>query len=152
MDAQDVGTALDLRRAGKSWRGACPVCGGTDRSGKFVVSQQGDRVLWHCFAGCHQDQIRQELVARGLLGKPNERRPQPKYTRDQIEISELIVMIGEAAIRRNEWPNEQDHAALVRAAGIVRECPRNTTQGRLAAKALRTVHVTNYLEDKRWTR
>jgi len=152
MDADQIGHALDLKRSGGSWRGCCPCCGGSARSGKFILSEKNGKLLWFCHAGCSQSAIRQELTDRGLLARPNESRPQAKYTRDQVEIAELIVLVAEAAIRRNEWPNEQDHAALVRAAGIVRESPRNTTQGRLSAKALRTVHVNNYLEDKRWTR
>ena len=144
-DATAIAHALDLRRAGKSWRGACPACGGSDRSGKFIVSEKDGRVLWFCHAGCSQSAIRQELADRGLMARPDPRRPQPKYSRDQIEISELIVLVGEAAIRRKEWPNETDHLALVKAAAIVRECPRTTIQGRLATKALNASHVSAYL-------
>jgi len=146
-DATAIAHALDLRRAGKSWRGACPACGGSDRSAKFIVTEKDGKLLWFCHSGCSQSAIRQELADRGLMARPDPRRPQPKYSRDQIEIAELIVLVGEAALRRQEWPNEQDHAALVRAAGIVRESPRNTTQGRLASKALATSHMRVYLGD-----
>ena len=144
-DADQIGHALDLKRSGNGWRGSCPACGGSSRSSKFVITEKDGRVLWFCHAGCSQAAIRQELTDRGLLAKPNESRPQPKYTRYQIEIAELTVLIGEAALRRREWPNERDHAALVRAAAIVREYPNNTMQGKLATKALKTNLVRTYL-------
>ena len=144
-DADQIGHALDLKRSGNGWRGSCPACGGSARSSKFVITEKDGRVPWFCHAGCSQSAIRQELTDRGLLTRPNESRPGPKHTRDQVEIAELIVLIAEAAIRRREWPNETDHLALVRAAAIVRECPRNTTPGRLATKALNASHVSAYL-------
>ena len=55
MDASCIAESLDLKRNGNGWRGPCPVCGGSDKSQKFVIRDDGDHVLVHCFAGCDQD-------------------------------------------------------------------------------------------------
>src|SRR5579871_4320841 len=39
-----------LRRSGKSLLGACPMCGGKQKSGRFEIFV--DQQTWGCYAGC----------------------------------------------------------------------------------------------------
>lgn len=62
--------ALALGGATPSRRGyLCRCPAHQDRSPSLAVADAQDgRLLWHCFAGCSQQAVRDELVARGLLG------------------------------------------------------------------------------------
>ena len=152
MDAEAVAIALDLKRAGKGWRGPCPCCGGSDRAGKFSLSENNTgRLLWHCFAGCRQDDIRAVLTDRGLLDRERERenKPRPRWSRDDVETAVCMVLVCEAGLRRQEWPEESDHSALLRAAAIVGEARPATPAGDLALDALQRGLVSDYVRAAR---
>lgn len=100
MEASYIAESLNLKRNGNGWRGPCPVCGGSDRSQKFVIRDDGGCVLVHCFAGCDQDSIVRELKARNLWPEsrlsPQEKKSRSKErSRAEIEAAlshELIVL------------------------------------------------------------
>jgi len=124
MDAEAVAIALDLKRAGKGWRGPCPCCGGSGRAGKFSLSEnRAGRLLWHCFAGCGQDDIRAVLVDRGLLDRERENKPRPRWSRDEAETAAYLLLAADAALRAGDPAADrpENMAALLRAALVVRE-------------------------------
>jgi len=151
MDAEQIGNALDLKRSGGSWRGCCPCCGGSARSGKFILSEKNGKLLWFCHAGCHQDAIRAELVDRGLLAKPNERRPQPKYTRDQVEHAALTVLVAEAAIRKSDpiITRADNRRDLMRAVLVIREAKHASPAITKARQALASPAIKEYISGGR---
>ena len=63
-----IADALELRRDGDSFRGACPVCGGSDKATKFCLSEQDGTVMFKCFDECSQQEIMDDLKSRGLWG------------------------------------------------------------------------------------
>jgi hypothetical protein len=56
-DAAKIAAALNLRKAGKGWRGTCPVC--QDKNPSFSISESDltGAPLIHCFAGCKPEEI-----------------------------------------------------------------------------------------------
>ena len=100
MDAAIIAESLDLKRNGTGWRGPCPICGGSDKSQKFVIRDDGDHVLVHCFAGCEQDAIVRELKARKLwpesgLSPQQKMSRRREKSRAEIEAAlshELVVL------------------------------------------------------------
>ena len=91
IDAKTIADALGGKRYGNGYRSSCPVCGGSDKSTKFIMKDHGDRVLIHCFAGCDFIDVAAELRRRGLWPEPEKlpikqaREYRRKKTREQIE-------------------------------------------------------------------
>lgn len=66
MIVQEIATALQLRRSGRHFRGACPVHGGS--KGPFALSEGDDgSLLVHCHAGCDPRDILSALRRMGHL-------------------------------------------------------------------------------------
>jgi hypothetical protein len=67
-DAAEVALALggEPRREGNSWRALCPVHNGHSL---ILTNARDGTLLWNCKAGCGQDEIKQELMDRGLYQK-----------------------------------------------------------------------------------
>lgn len=79
--AADIAHALGLRgTAPGTWRGPCPICGGSRR---FQL-REGERapLLW-CFSGCSQRDLLVELRRRGLLPE-RERAPQDAQAQAEL--------------------------------------------------------------------
>lgn len=75
MTAPFIAAGLGLRRIGRTWRGACPVHGGSS----FTLSEREGTPVWTCWSGCDRTAILSELRTRGLwperpLWTPEERR------------------------------------------------------------------------------
>ena len=142
MSAEAIAESLGLKRHGKNWRGPCPCCGGSARSGKFSLAEGRSGPVWQCFAGCSGDAIAAELRDRKLLEpRASPRRPPPKYSRDQIELAQLVVLIAEADARRWVFPGAEDLRALRKAVAIITHAPRQTAAGSLAQQALRAPSI-----------
>jgi hypothetical protein len=62
MTAETIARGLDLRRVGHTWRGACPVHGGSS----FTLSEKAGKPVFYCWSGCDRAAILAELKARGL--------------------------------------------------------------------------------------
>ena len=78
--------ALNGKKCGPhSWRCICPFHNGSNPN--FFISYAGDRVLVHCFAGCSQESVINELRARGLWPKKVKRRLrlETPYRRVEVE-------------------------------------------------------------------
>ncbi|MBN1458483.1 MAG: hypothetical protein JXA57_03040 [Armatimonadetes bacterium] len=70
MTAEVLARSLGLRRIGRSWRGACPVHGGSS----FTVTERDDKILFCCWSGCDREAILTELRSRGLWPEPYDHR------------------------------------------------------------------------------
>ena len=74
MEAETLSISLGGRRIGSGWIARCPAH--HDRTPSLSISQSTDgKVLVHCFAGCDQRRVIQELIARGLWGSDIKRQP-----------------------------------------------------------------------------
>jgi hypothetical protein len=140
ITAEHIANALNLRSSGKSYRGPCPCCGGSDQASKFVVRDGRSRAVWTCHAGCSGQAITTELRYRGILPKPKERPTTGRtyFNRAQIEYAQLVCLIAEADIRNGKPISKGDCETLIKSARVVAQRPRNTAAGRLAAAALNT--------------
>lgn len=47
----------EARPCGHGYRGPCPSCGGGRHSTKFSFTEQGGKLLLHCFGGCSPQEI-----------------------------------------------------------------------------------------------
>ena len=75
MTAESLAHGLGLKRQGRTWRGPCPVHGGSS----FTVSEKDGNVLFYCWSGCDRGDILSDLRRRGLW--PEVERPE--WTREQ---------------------------------------------------------------------
>ncbi len=58
MTAPELAARLGLRRHGREWRGACPLCA----KPALTVEEKGGRALWRCFYGCDQAALTSALI------------------------------------------------------------------------------------------
>jgi hypothetical protein len=63
MTAADLARALGGRKSGEGWMARCPAH--DDRNPSLSINDRGGRVLVHCFAGCPQDAVIEELKRLG---------------------------------------------------------------------------------------
>ena len=69
--AERLGGAM---RSGKGWAARCPAH--DDNNPSLSISDGGvGRLLWHCHAGCSQTDVKNALIARGLISAPSNREP-----------------------------------------------------------------------------
>lgn len=64
LTAQQIALALNGKKSGQSWHTHCPVHQGSKRN--FYITEKDGRLLVHCFVGCSQQSVIDELKARGL--------------------------------------------------------------------------------------
>jgi hypothetical protein len=69
MTAESIARGLDLKRTGRTWRGPCPLHGGTS----FTVTERDGVPLWTCWSGCDRAAILSELRRRGLWPEKERR-------------------------------------------------------------------------------
>lgn len=83
ISAQEIAQALRCGKSGcdcgreispGTWRTHCPVH--DDEHPSFDLTQKGDKVLWHCHAGCTQEETGAALKDRNLLQSRNGDRHQ----------------------------------------------------------------------------
>ncbi|MEN6532408.1 MAG: hypothetical protein ABFD89_02025 [Bryobacteraceae bacterium] len=67
MTAESIAHGLGLRRAGKGFRGACPIHGGSS----FTLAEKGGNPVFYCWSGCERGTILAELKRRGLWPESN---------------------------------------------------------------------------------
>ena len=48
QSAETIARALGLKRTGRTWRGACPIHGGSS----FTVSEKDGKTVFYCWSGC----------------------------------------------------------------------------------------------------
>jgi hypothetical protein len=72
---QTLVRALKARRTGANWMARCPAH--DDRNPSLSISEEGGKVLLHCFAGCAQRSVIDALMAVDLW-ESNQRSPKPR--------------------------------------------------------------------------
>ena len=115
MDAQTISEALDGRRYGKGYRSACPVCGGSDKSTKFTMTDTGDRVLVYCFSGCSFTDIVAELRSRGLWPDASPEQKAEwlhKQSLAKVESAKNYIVVAEPALERGENLTKRERRKL----------------------------------------
>jgi len=69
MTAAAIAEGLGLRRAGRGWRGPCPIHGG----GSFTLNERDGRPVFYCWSGCDRNAILAEMRRRGLWPEQDRR-------------------------------------------------------------------------------
>lgn len=76
LTAEEIAHALGGKRNGShGWKAQCPAH--TDSDPSLGLTQEGDRCLVHCYAGCSNEAVIDALRARGLWGTTDAPRPAP---------------------------------------------------------------------------
>lgn len=115
MDAETIAAALGGKKYGNSYRSACPVCGGSDKSTKFTMTDAGGRVLVYCHAGCPFADIAAELRSRGLWPDSTWEQKQEwlrKQARVKADEACTYQMVAESALDRGETLTRREHRKL----------------------------------------
>jgi hypothetical protein len=68
VTTESIAAELGLKRVGRTWRGACLLCGGSNR---LQVRDGHTRPLVWCWGGCERKAILAELKQRGLWAESN---------------------------------------------------------------------------------
>ena len=97
ISGEKIFSVLGGRKTGNAkWRCFCPSHDDGARP-SLSVTDTGDRVLWHCFSGCTNDEVKSALVDAGLFPEPGRSRPQQEFlSKDEIEYMELYVNLFKA--------------------------------------------------------
>jgi predicted transcriptional regulator len=69
MTAEEIAGALGGKRSGKGWLCRCPAH--DDNNASFSVAQGDKGVVFHCHAGCSQDDVLEALRRIGLWPEPD---------------------------------------------------------------------------------
>jgi len=117
-DAYAIAHALGGKKYGDSYRMCCPAHGGRNPT-SLCVTDDGDRTLVHCFAGCSQDEVIQALTDLGLWESSS--RFENYHRRDEIDHARLVVRIAESDIQRGKHLSDNDLEYVDRALSILRE-------------------------------
>lgn len=115
MDAETIATALNGKRYGKGYRSACPVCGGSDKSTKFTMTDSGGRTLIYCFSGCSFIELVTELRSRGLWPDSTLEQKQEwlkKQARAKANEAGIYQMVAESALERGEKLTRRERRKL----------------------------------------
>jgi hypothetical protein len=95
MTAESIGRGLGLKRAGRTWRGACPIHGGSS----FTVSEKDGKPMFFCWSGCNRGAILSELKRRGLWPERERREFTPTERRDWARAKRDAGPLARAALR-----------------------------------------------------
>ena len=86
---QELADQLGLRKAGKEYKGACPICGGDDRF--HIKESQTGGFLVYCRQGCTYPQLMHELEKRGLVESDGYR--SPRYRHQDLDFADSLVLV-----------------------------------------------------------
>ena len=86
MNAESIAESLDLKRNGTGWRGPCPVCGGSDKSQKFVIRDDGDHVLCSLLCRVRSGHDRPGTESAEVVAGVRDLSPQEKISRQSGKI------------------------------------------------------------------
>lgn len=111
LSAEQIAFALDKPRivGTDKYLACCPAH--DDRSPSFSITQQGDRVLFYCFAGCRQEEVIDALRSRGLW--PEERKAASVEVLLDHDEMRAFCAAHENMLRRN-IPTSSKHQRLYR--------------------------------------
>ena len=89
---------LDRFRANATNRyvACCPAH--DDKFPSLSLTDVGDKVLFHCFAGCSQGEVIDALRARGLWHTPNSN--ESVFTLDELQYMTHYCLVWNGAVRR----------------------------------------------------
>ena len=105
-DAIKPFTALDKFRAmGKCKNIACCPAH-DDKTPSLSITDSGDKVLFHCFAGCSQADVLDALTTRGIWCKTSAGRSGLKS--DELEYMTHYCLVWNGSVRRGLEVPEQD--------------------------------------------
>lgn len=91
-------SALDKFRAiaADKYIACCPAH--DDKSPSLSLTDLGDKVLFHCFAGCSQTEVMEALTARGFWRRPLP--SQSAFRRDELDYMTHYCLVWNGSVRR----------------------------------------------------
>ncbi|MCP4090953.1 MAG: AAA family ATPase [Gammaproteobacteria bacterium] len=106
MDIEYIAKGLSpkARKNGAGWKTCCPAH--DDNNPSLSLKQEGDQLLWYCFAGCEQDAVRQALAKTGLYDWQPSNDSRENYRRGKEKDDFLALM--KKAIWEGEKAEELD--------------------------------------------
>ncbi len=111
MTAEVIAEALGLKRSGHTWRGPCPLHGGSS----FTLSEGRDgRPLWTCWSGCDRADILEELRSRGLWARSVPLAQRPRAEQQQVRVHARALEVSRLWARALEAELERVKAAELR--------------------------------------
>lgn len=81
--------------AGDRFVACCPAH--DDRSPSLSIKDTGEKILFHCFAGCSQNEVIDALVGLGIWLKPTEK---SDFTLDELQYMTHYCLAWNGAVRR----------------------------------------------------
>jgi hypothetical protein len=101
--AEQVAAALDKpRRSGDGWQACCPAH--EDRNPSLSITDEGDKVLVHCHAGCDQRDVLEAIEARGIRINGKARHDGPPDTH---------ATLGRASVTWDYYSDDGRHVGRV---------------------------------------
>ena len=107
-DPSRVADALGLRRVGSEYKGACPICGGTDRF--HVKAGRSADFLVYCRHGCSYSDLARELERRGIVDRDDY--VAPTHRRADLELADHMILVMQGAALRGETISQSDRRAV----------------------------------------
>jgi hypothetical protein len=89
MTIQEIASGLRARKSGHGYMAKCPAH--KDRTPSLHLTEKNGKILIHCFAGCEQHVVIQNLIDLGLWPR-RERLPYPVY-RHVRQLEQFIAQI-----------------------------------------------------------
>lgn len=115
MTAETIARGLGLRRSGHTWRGACPVHGGSS----FTIADKGGKPVFYCWSSCNRGAILVELRQRGLWPE-SDWTPAQKHDwaaqkqRDETDMRQArpfavvaVILVQECLKSMKPWDSER---------------------------------------------
>jgi hypothetical protein len=96
LSLHSISEALNLRKSGREYKGACPICGGDDRF--HIKESQTGGLLVYCRRGCEYSQIMRELENRGLVEKGEYNAP--RYRHQDLDFADSLVLVASGNLEK----------------------------------------------------
>jgi putative DNA primase/helicase len=89
MDAQTIAIELEGKPLGDGWIAHCPAH--DDKKASLSIRQNNGKVLVKCHAGCTQQDVINELKARGLWGDNGQEKARVVATYDYVDENKTLL-------------------------------------------------------------
>ena len=110
------------RKNGDGWMACCPAH--EDKNPSLSIDSKNGKLVWHCHAGCAQDEVRDAFIRLGLLPQRQEMPPverlapsqdltldvtQEHFTLDEISVGKVYAEKHLNSLRYDHTNNKWHH-------------------------------------------
>lgn len=97
LSVQAVGDGLGLKKSGREFKGACPLCGGDDRF--HIKEGKNQELLVYCRHGCSYSAIMVHLENLGLVEKGAY--VAPRYRHQDLDFADSILLVARGNLEKD---------------------------------------------------